>query len=98
MSDKPNEDLLVVMLELDTSGITEEVMSRALAGMTILGWTPSDTTDTWRQAIGAGSIRYNAWNQPTLSASGRASAITIQEERAHRLFNARRQDRPTSAS
>lgn len=64
MADKPRDDLLVNMFEIEVSGDIEEVMSRALAAMTSLGWTPKDSTNTWRQAVGAGSIRYNAWRQP----------------------------------
>jgi hypothetical protein len=50
MSDKPNDDLLVVMLDLD-AGIT------ALTG---LGWFQEYSTESWQQAIGFGSIRYGA--------------------------------------
>jgi hypothetical protein len=90
MSDQPRDDLLVILFETESSGVIEEVMTRALAGMTSLGWTPKDSIDTWRKAIGAGSIRYNARRQPTLSASGRALTIGIREERANGLFRARR--------
>jgi hypothetical protein len=90
MSDESSQDLLTVMLDLETADVTEEVMSRALAEMTSSGWTPKNSTEAWGQAIEAGEIRYNAWSQPTLSTSGRALAIAIREERALGLFKARR--------
>jgi hypothetical protein len=90
MSDSSKDDLLVAMLDLEDSGVTLELMSRVLAVMTGLGWAPEDSTDTWRHAVGTGSIRYNAWNQPTLSSFGRATAIAIKEERTLALWKARR--------
>ena len=90
MSDKPNDDLLVAMLDLDDAGITDEVMGRALSAMTGLGWLLEDSTESWQQAIAVGSIRYNSWSQPRLTMSGRANAIAIKENRTRALSEARR--------
>jgi hypothetical protein len=81
MSDNPANDLLTTMLDLEIAGVTQEVTSRALALMTSLGWTPKDSAETWRKAIEAAEIRYNAWSQPMLSSSGRALAIALQAQR-----------------
>jgi hypothetical protein len=78
MSDKPIEDLLVVMLDLETAGAIDEIKSRALAAMTRLGWTPKESTDTWTQAVASAEIRYNPWSQPALSISGRSLAIALE--------------------
>ena len=78
MSDNPMEDLLVVMLDLETACATDEIKSRALAAMTRLGWTPKHSTDTWKQAVACAEIQFNPWSQPALSTSGRSLAIALE--------------------
>ena len=90
MSQKPNEDLLVTLFNLDTAGITDEVMARTFSAMTELGWPLEDSTVAWEHAIGSCLIRYNASRQPTLTTSGRATALAVREERSLALFTARR--------
>jgi hypothetical protein len=46
--------------------------------MTRLGWTPKDSTDTWKQAVASAEIHYDAWSQPALSTSGRSLAIALE--------------------
>jgi hypothetical protein len=90
MAGTPHDDLLVVLLDLDKAGITDEVMGRSLSALTGRGWPLEDSIDAWQQAIGFCSIRYNAWSQPRLTMSGRANAIAIKETRTRALSEARR--------
>ena len=78
MSENPIEDLLVVMLDLETAGATDEIKSRALAAMTRIGWTPKDSTDAWSLSLTSAEIRYTSWGQPVLSTSGRSLALTLE--------------------
>ena len=78
MSENPTEDLLVVMLDLEAAGATDEIKSRALAAMTRIGWSPKDSTEAWSLSVASAEIRYNSWGQPVLSASGRSLALTLE--------------------
>ena len=78
MSQNPTEDLLVVMLDLEAAGATDEIKSRALAAMTRIGWTPNDSTEAWNLSLASAEIRYNSWGQPVLSASGRSMALRLE--------------------
>jgi len=78
MSENPTEDLLVVMLDLEAAGATDEIKSRALAAMTRIGWTPRDSTNAWNLSLASAEIRYDSWGRPVLSASGRALAVELE--------------------
>ena len=78
MSKNPTEDLLVVLLDLEAAGATDEIKSRALAAMTRIGWAPKDSTGAWSLSLASAEIRYNSWGQPVLSTSGRSLALTLE--------------------
>lgn len=78
MSENPTEDLLVVMLDLEAAGATDEIKSRALAAMTRIGWTPKDSTHAWSTSVASAEISYDSWGQPVLSTSGRSLALTLE--------------------
>lgn len=90
MSDNPIDEVLIIMLRLEGLGLQEGLKEAALMSLEGLGLKPDNAAEVWEWTVRAGGIRYDAWSQPGLSSSSRATAIAIKAERALALWKARR--------